>query len=192
MKILIGLGNPGKEFTSTRHNVGFEFIKNFSRQHEIVIDRERFNCLLGKGRIEKEEIILVFPFTFMNLTGSAVKLLSSKFEVKPKNILVISDDINLNLGVIRIREGGSAGGHNGLKSIITSLNSQDFPRLRIGIGPKPPKKDLSDFVLENFKKSEIKIIDECLNMAVMAAYSWITEGTEEAMRKFNGLKNIRS
>lgn len=185
MKALIGLGNPGKEFTNTRHNAGFEAIKRISHRLKIPITKIKENCMIGVKEIGIEKVLLAMPLKYMNLTGACVAGILNKFDINPPDALIIVDDVSLELGKIRLREKGSAGGHNGLKSVIYHLNSEDFPRLRIGIGPKPPDRDLSDYVLENFKKSELKTYESALEFAANAAEIWVKEGIRHSMNRFN-------
>lgn len=188
MKVLIGLGNPGKEFIHTRHNAGYGVINKFSEKFEIPVDKVKENCLFGSGKIEGRKIVIAMPLTYMNLVGGSVKALLSRLEVKPEDVLIALDDVSIDLGRIRIREKGSAGGHNGLKSVIETLRTENFPRLRIGIGPKPLKKDLSEFVLENFKKSELKSFNDTLLLAVDACEFWLKDGIVAAMNEFNTVR----
>ncbi len=188
MKALIGLGNPGKDYLHTRHNAGFLAVARFAERYEVPLNKTRYNSIFAKTKFDGEDIILLFPLTFMNLSGNAVKQLIVKEGINLEDLLIISDDIHIELGTLRLRESGSAGGHNGLKSVIATIGSDDFSRLRIGVGPKPEKMDLSDFVLENFKKSELKILDSVLDVSTDAISLWIKEGIKESMAKYNGHK----
>lgn len=185
MKAIIGLGNPGAEFTFTRHNVGYDVIKKISKCIGMPINKIKGNSLIGSGRFCGEKVILVLPLSYMNLIGSSVKEFFSNFDIKRDEVLFVLDDINLKIGNIRIREKGSDGGHNGLKSIIFSLKTTNFARLRIGIGPKPLARTLSDYVLKPFKKSERKIVDSSIDIAVEAVMVWLRGGINAAMNKFN-------
>lgn len=184
MKIILGLGNPGLRFRASRHNLGLLTVQALARSHRITIKQKSDRCLLGKGKITDQELILGFPLTFMNLSGQAVAALVKKNKLELKDLLIVCDDINLPLGKIRLRLRGSAGGHNGLKSIIQALGSDNFPRLRIGVS-KPKTTKLTVHVLGCFNKGERKVIDEKLREAVSALEIWIKEGIQEAMNEFN-------
>lgn len=184
MKIIIGLGNPGFRYRNTRHNVGFLLIKALSKKYKISIKNRGFSGLYGVGRINQEEVMLFQPLTYMNLSGQAVKaVVSSKLKEK-ENLIVVSDDLNLPLGSIRLREKGSAGGHNGLKSIIDKIG-QDFTRLRIGISSGMVPEDTSTYVLASFPRKERKELENSLIRAVECIEMWIDEGTKKSMNLYN-------
>lgn len=185
MKLIVGLGNPGRKYELTRHNVGFEIIDLLCR--EVCAEemkREDFS-LVTEGRLETEELILAKPQTFMNSSGVAVVALVAKYGVPLENLYVIYDDINLELGILRIRRRGSAGGHKGLKSIIDSLGSESFPRLRVGIGQPPQQMEAIDYVLSRFSDQEREQIEQIERMAVEALKVMIFDGVDSAMNKFN-------
>jgi len=184
VKAILGLGNPGLRFKFSRHNLGFLAVETLARAHRIRIKQRAFNCLLGAGTVETHEVVLGFPLKFMNLSGQAIGPLVRDKKIKLQDLLIVCDDANLPLGKIRLRPGGSAGGHNGLKSIIEVLGSEEFPRLRIGVD-KPKTNKLTHHVLGWFNKREIKIIDEKLEEAAAAIELWIKEGHQAAMSKFN-------
>ena len=184
MKIILGLGNPGLRFRASRHNLGFLTVEALAGAHRIKIKQRRDRCLLGKGKIATEEVILGFPLTLMNLSGEAVAVLVKQNEVELKDLLIVCDDIDLGLGKIRMRSKGTAGGHNGLKYIIELLGSDNFPRLRIGVG-RPKTAKLTGHVLGRFNKQERKVIDEKLQEAVSSLEIWIKEGIQAAMNEFN-------
>jgi PTH1 family peptidyl-tRNA hydrolase len=183
MKLIVGLGNPGKEYADTRHNIGFMVIDVLAKRHGIYVKSRRDLSLVGEGAILGDKVILVKPMTFMNLSGQAVGQLARRYRVDISEILIICDDVNLPLGRLRIRTQGSAGGHNGLKSIIYSLSSQDFPRLRVGIGS--PRGEMINHVLSRFHKVEKPMVQEAVSRAADAVETMIAEGMEAAMNKFN-------
>ncbi|MHB1455683.1 MAG: aminoacyl-tRNA hydrolase [Armatimonadota bacterium] len=182
-KLIIGLGNPGTEYRDTRHNIGFMAVDLIARKHHIQVKTRRNNAHIGEGLIAEQKVILAKPMTFMNLSGQAVSALMRKYRLTPQDILIIYDDVALPLGRIRIRPDGSAGGHNGIKSIIGSLGAQDFPRIRIGIGS--PNRDMIDHVLSRFHKTEIETVREAVDRASEAVEVIFTDGLETAMNRFN-------
>lgn len=186
MYIIAGLGNPGRKYVGTRHNMGFEALDAVAAKYNIDIKKSKFNALYGEGTIEGEKVVLIKPQTFMNLSGDAVAEFKSWFKAENTNIIVIYDDVSLPVGKMRIRSKGSAGGHNGMKSIILRLNSDEFPRIKIGVGsPENPDYDLADYVLGKFTKNEVK---ELIPMAIKAADAVgeiIKYGTQKAMASFN-------
>lgn len=186
-RLIVGLGNPGEQYRLTRHNLGFMVIDKLASEAQIVVTRRECNALVGSGRIEDVAIKLVKPQTFMNLSGEAVACLlrRSTAENPASQLLVISDDLALPLGKIRIRERGSAGGHNGLKSIISTLGTNEFARLRIGIQPDHPISDSKRFVLNSFARSERALVEESIEMAAHAVKTALKEGVLMAMTKFN-------
>ena len=186
MKLIVGLGNPGKAYADTRHNVGFRCINRLAKLYNIPLNQRQCRSRLGIGEIAGAQIILAKPQTFMNLSGKAVSLLVQKFQVPFEDLIVISDDLDLPLGKIRIRQGGSSGGHKGLESIIKSLGSQDFARIRIGIGhPEGEMPDTVAYVLSSFTPEEKGIIEEAIARVGEAIYCLLTEGVSTAMNRFN-------
>ena len=184
-KLIIGLGNPGKEYDGTRHNIGFDVIDQIARVNNITIAKRDFRGLIGDGRVGDTRVFLLKPQTFMNLSGESAALFLRQRPLALSDILVITDDIALPVGKLRLRGGGSAGGHNGLKSLIAHLHSQEFPRLRFGVGaPRDPSVQI-DFVLGKFSKGEQRDVEETADRAVAAAETWIRDGIEPAMNKFN-------
>lgn len=183
MKLIVGLGNPGKKYEHTRHNMGFDVVDLFSSVSQIDIDKEVFNGLAGRGKIFDENVILFKPTTFMNLSGNAVREIVSFFKVPLEDIIVIFDDMALKPGDIRLRKSGSSGGHNGIKHIIEQLGTEDIKRIRIGIGE--PEYDAIDFVLSKPTKEEQILIDEAISRAVDALKMIIKENFDKAMSKFN-------
>ena len=161
MFIIAGLGNPTKQYEGTRHNVGFEVIDRISEKYNIDVDAKKHRALIGKGIIQGKKVILAKPQTYMNLSGESVRSLLDYYKVDEEHeLIVIYDDISLDVGQLRIRAKGSAGGHNGMKNIIAHLGSQVFPRIKVGVGEKPAKYDLADYVLGHFSKGEAKLMDE--------------------------------
>jgi PTH1 family peptidyl-tRNA hydrolase len=185
--LIVGLGNPGSDYAATRHNLGFMLIDKLADDERIVVKRRECDSLVGQGNIEGVVTKLAKPQTFMNLSGNAVSCLLRKVEnVSPvTQLVVISDDLALPLGKIRIRERGSAGGHNGLKSIIGEIGTEEFIRLRIGIQPEHPISDSKRFVLDTFAKSEQPVIKETLESSAIALRMIIKDGALKAMQQFN-------
>ena len=186
LKIIIGLGNPGAAYETTRHNVGARAVIRFARQNHWAFKANRiFKSLIVQDCFQDKEVLCVLPQTFMNLSGDAAAALVAKKRVSLKNILVVYDDVDLSLGTIRFRTSGSDGGHNGLESVIGRLGSREFSRLRIGIGPKNPSEDLSDFVLSHFDREERAIIERATTEAAEAIGTWVLEGVERSMNLYN-------
>jgi len=184
MYIVVGLGNPGKEYENTRHNIGFMAIDKLSEKLNISVEKNKHKALIGKDTVNHETVMLVKPQTFMNLSGEAVSDILNFYKESPEKVVVIVDDIDLPLGKVRIKRKGSAGTHNGLKSIVSCTNSQDFIRVKVGVGQNR-NIDLVDFVLGGFSKEEKIVIDEALEK-VCEAVTMITDGNiAKAMNKFN-------
>ena len=187
--LIVGLGNPGREYEKTRHNCGFRAIDLLGEKLNIKIDRLKFQGLYGQGSYNGQKVYLLKPQTYMNLSGRSVLALSAYFNIPPQQIIVLFDDISLPPGRLRIRPDGSAGGHNGIKSLIAELGSQDFPRVKIGVGAKPhPDFDLADWVLSAFTAQEEKALQPALERAADAALAIIDHGVPEAANRFNGSK----
>ena len=185
--LIVGLGNRGKEYAATKHNCGFRAIDLIAQSLNCNIDKGKFQGLYGQTTYNGAKLYLLKPQTFMNLSGRSVLQLSAYFNIPPQRIIVLFDDISLEPGRIRIRADGSAGGHNGIKSIIAELGSQDFPRVKIGVGAKPHKDaDLADWVLSGFSASEEKAMDVSLKNAAESALCIISHGVSEAANRFNG------
>ena len=187
LMLIVGLGNPGKEYEWTRHNLGFMLIDKLAHDEGIAVARRECSSLVGRGEIEGAVTKLAKPQTFMNLSGQAVSCLLSKLQTESpiERLVVISDDLALPLGSIRIRERGSAGGHNGLKSIIASIGTNEFIRLRIGIQPDHPISDSKRFVLDEFPRSERTVVAEVLEQSAKAIRTIIRDGALKAMSEFN-------
>ena len=188
MHLIVGLGNPTKQYEGTRHNVGFETIDRIAAENQIRVEEKKHKALYGSGYIEGEKVILAKPQTFMNLSGESVRELSDYYKIPAENIIVIYDDISLDVGQIRIRKKGSAGGHNGLKNIIKMLGHDTFIRVRMGVGEKPKNFDLADYVLGHFPAEERNTMDEAAKTAAEAIRMIITENADAAMNHFNSKK----
>ncbi len=185
MYIIVGLGNPTREYQATRHNIGFDAVTRISDEYRIPLDFKKHKALCGKGMIAGEKVVLAQPQTYMNLSGESVKELKDFYKVEPENIIIIYDDISLEPGKLRLRTKGSAGGHNGIKSIIAHLGTENFPRIRVGVGDKPPGWDLADYVLSRFPNDEQPVIREALGKTSEAVKAILTEGMESAMNLYN-------
>ena len=184
--MIVGLGNPGRQYETTRHNAGFICLDLLSEKHGIKITKLKFKSLMGDGRINGRRCLLLKPQTFMNLSGEAVRDAAEFYKIPPERIIVICDDISLDPGKIRIRRKGSAGGQNGMKNIIYHLNSDNFPRIKVGIGAKPnPDYDLADWVLSHFAKDEAKLIKEAAEKAVGSVEYMVEDKIDKAMSEYN-------
>ena len=185
--LIVGLGNPGKDYTRTRHNCGFRAIDILAQQLGCKIDKGKFQGLYGQVTKNGKKLFLLKPQTYMNLSGKSVLQLSAYYNIPPQRIIVMFDDISLAPGRLRIRAEGSAGGHNGIKSIIQELGSQEFPRVKIGVGAKPhAEQDLADWVLSGFSASEEKLLEPALEKAGEAALCIIERGISDAANRYNG------
>lgn len=185
--LIVGLGNPGKEYEKTRHNAGWRAIDLVAEKLGCKIDKAKFQGLYAQVKYGECKLFLLKPLTYMNLSGRSVLQLSAYFHVPPQRIIVLFDDISLEPGRLRVRADGSAGGHNGIKSIISELGSQDFPRVKIGVGArKNAEQDLADWVLSAFSASEEKALTSALERAAEAALCIIDNGVPEAANRFNG------
>lgn len=186
MFIIAGLGNPKKEYDNTRHNAGFALIDALAEKYNISVMDVKHKALTGKGMINGEKVLLVKPLTYMNLSGESIRAVVDYYKVNPASeLIVVSDDISLNPGQIRVRKKGSAGGHNGLKNIIQHLGSEAFLRIRIGVGEKPAGYDLADYVLGHFSKEEKPLIEEGISKAMDAAAILLEGDADRAMNEFN-------
>ena len=187
MYIIAGLGNPGKKYVNSRHNVGFDTLDAVAAKYNIDVKKVKFNGIYGEGSIAGEKVVLVKPQTFMNLSGECIRDFKNWYKVDNEQIIIIYDDISLPLGKMRIRPKGSAGGHNGIKSIIYQTGSEVFPRIKIGVGsPENPDYDLADYVLGHFSKAEIDVLVPVAVKAADAVAEIIKNGTEKAMSAYNG------
>ena len=187
--LIVGLGNPGKDYERTRHNAGFRAVDLLADKLGCKIDKGKFQGLYGQTVYGGRKLYLLKPMTYMNLSGRSVLQLSAYFNIPPQRIIVMFDDISLEPGRLRVRPDGSAGGHNGIKSIIAEVGSQAFPRVKIGVGAKPhPDQDLADWVLSSFSAQEEKALTGALERAADAALSIIDHGVPETANRFNGSK----
>jgi PTH1 family peptidyl-tRNA hydrolase len=185
MKLIVGLGNPGRRYRGTRHNVGWEVVARLAARAGIRVNQDEGFAEVGSGAIGTKRILLARPYTYMNVSGAAVGDLRRRHHLRSEDILIIVDDIDLPLGRLRLRPGGSAGGHNGLKSVIEALGTTEFPRLRVGIGRPPAGVDPADFVLTRFGPDEAPAVDESLERAADAVEAAVTLGLPAAMNRFN-------
>lgn len=189
MFIIAGLGNPGRQYEGTRHNIGWQVIDELADKYNIRVMESKFKGLIGKGIINGEKVILLKPLTYMNLSGESVGEAVNFFKIdETKELIVVADDISLDVGHIRMRKKGSAGGHNGLKNIIAHLGHEEFIRIKMGVGDKPAGYDLADYVLGHFSKEEEKIIAESKKTAVLAIETIMSDGIDKAMNLYNTKK----
>ena len=188
--LIVGLGNPGAQYEKTRHNCGFRAVDLLAEKLGCKIDKAKFQGLYGQVSYQGKKLFLLKPMTYMNLSGKSILQLSAFFRIPPQRIIVLFDDISMEPGRLRIRADGSAGGHNGIKSIIQELGSQDFPRVKIGVGAKPhPEQDLADWVLSTFSAAEEKALASALERAADAALCIIDHGVPETANRYNGSKS---
>lgn len=186
MYIIVGLGNPGKKYEHTRHNAGFDVLDILAEEYDIKIDKIKHKALIGEGRIGSEKVVLVKPQTYMNLSGESVQSVFQFYKVDMDHLILVYDDIDLDIGKLRIRKKGSAGSHNGMKSIIKCLGSQDFPRIRVGVSKPEPNRDLADFVLSRVPKDQSDDMRSGLEKAVKTVEEIIRTDIDMAMNKYNG------
>lgn len=192
MFLIAGLGNPGKQYEKTKHNMGFETIDYLIDAYHISYGGTRNKAMYGKGLVDGQKAILAKPLTYMNLSGEAIRGLVDYYKIDPeRELIVIYDDISLAPGQIRVRKKGSAGGHNGIKNIIAQLGTQNFMRVRVGIGEKPPKWDLADYVLAPFGKAERAAVDEGIKRAAEAVCVMMNQGADAAMNQFNQKQTVK-
>jgi len=189
MHVIIGLGNPGKEYADTKHNVGFRVIDKLADKYNIDISKFKHRAFVGDGMINGKKVLLVKPQTYMNLSGESVKEVITFYKVPIENMVVIYDDTSLPLSMIRIREKGSAGGHNGIKNIIAHMGTDEFARIKVGIGEKPNGWDLADYVLAKFSKDDAPLIEAGLDKAAEASVMMLSSEIKDAMNIFN--KKVR-
>ena len=183
--LVVGLGNPGSQYEFTKHNVGFLTVDYLAEKLNIKINKLKFKGLFAKEKIENEDVVLLKPQTYMNLSGESVRDFANFFKIPPENIIVVVDDVDLPMGKIRIRKKGSAGTHNGMKSIIYQLQSDNFIRIKVGIEREDRKDDLADYVLKGFSKDEVPIMEESMERAAKAVLEILKKGPDVAMNKFN-------
>ena len=194
MYVITGLGNPTLKYSKTRHNVGFDTIDVLAKKYGIKVKKKQFKALTGEGFIDGEKVILVKPMTYMNNSGESVSEIVKYYKIDPaKELIIISDDLNLDVGVLRIRAKGSAGGHNGLKSIIKCVGTESFDRVRIGVGKVPAGTDVITHVLTRFSRADRAIVKESFEVAADAIVSIISDGIDKTMSKYNGpIEQIRN
>lgn len=186
MYIIAGLGNPGREYEMTRHNIGFAAVDYLADKNRVKVNKLKFKALYGETQIAGEKVFLIKPQTYMNLSGESIGDFVSFFKIPPQNVIIISDDVALEAGRLRIRAKGSAGGHNGLKSIIYHLKTDEFPRIRMGVGaPVHAEHDLADYVLGRFTREEIPVMEDAIIRAADAAGTIIQTGIDAAMNRYN-------
>ncbi len=185
MKIIAGLGNPGLKYAGTRHNTGFAALTQLADRYKISLNKKESKCITGHGFIEGEKVVLAMPQTYMNLSGEALQPLLAFYKCTPEDLIVLYDDVDLDVGRLRIRAQGSAGGHNGMKSIIQHLGTEAFPRVRVGVGRKPEGWDLADYVLGRIQKEEFPLFREACEKAADAVRLIITEGVQAAQNLYN-------
>lgn len=190
MFLIVGLGNPGSQYEDTRHNIGFKVVDNIAKEYNIEINRQKFKGMCGEGFINGEKVILLKPTTYMNLSGESVREVVDFYKLSNDDVLVIYDDISLDVGRLRIREKGSAGGHNGIKSIIAHLGTDIFPRIKVGVGQ--PDVDLVNYVLGKFTKEEMEVLNESIDASTRAAKEIISNDVKTAMNIYNGFKASKS
>lgn len=186
MFLIVGLGNPGSQYEDTRHNIGFKVVDNIAKEYNIEINRQKFKGTYGEGFINGEKVILLKPTTYMNLSGESVREVVDFYKISNEDILVIYDDISLDIGRLRIRDKGSAGGHNGIKSIISHLGTDVFSRIKVGVGQ--PNVDLVNYVLGKFSKNEMEVLSESIEASTKATNEIIKSDVKTAMNQFNGFK----
>lgn len=187
MFIIAGLGNPGAKYDGTRHNAGFSVIDALAKEHQINVDKKQFKGLTGRGIIGGQQVLLLKPLTYMNLSGESIRAAFDFYKPETDQVLVIFDDISLETGQLRIRKKGSAGGHNGVKSIISHLGTDVFPRIKVGVG-EPSRGELVDHVLGRFHGSDVEIMKEAADTACRAVETFLAEGPEAAMNIYNKKK----
>lgn len=186
MIVIVGLGNPGREYEKTRHNVGFRAIDQLAEKLDINMSKNKFDAIIGEGIVNEEKIMLVKPQTFMNLSGSSVSQILDFYKIEPQDIIVIYDDIDIELGQIRIRKFGSAGTHNGMRNIVNMLATEEFPRIRIGTGRPKYEMDLANYVLSPMSKEDDEKAQKGIGNAVKAIITLLNDGIDKAMNEFNG------
>lgn len=184
--MIVGLGNPGKKYRATRHNIGFMCVNTLAEKHNIEFDTTKFKARFGDGTIASQRVLVVKPQTYMNASGEAVRGLADFYKIDPANILLIYDDLDTPLGTLRIRPKGGAGGQKGVRSTIQHLGTEDFPRIRFGIGRPPGKMDASAYVLMPFIKDDEALVLETIDRVVQAAELWLSDGIDTAMNRQNG------
>lgn len=192
MYYIVGLGNPGLQYENTRHNVGFMTIDYLANKYDIDVRKSKFKSLYGQGEISGHKVMLIKPQTYMNNSGEAVRDLRNFYKFDIDKLIVIYDDIDIDFGTIRIRKKGSAGSHNGMKSIIYQIQDDKFPRIKVAIGKKPEKRDLANFVLSGFSKEEVNILEDEIRLASEGIEIILKEDIDKAMNKCNSVKLVKN
>lgn len=187
MYFIVGLGNPGRQYENTRHNIGFLTIDYLANKHNIDVKKSKFKSLYGQGEISGQKVMLIKPQTYMNNSGEALRELRNFYKFDEDELIVIVDDIDIDFGKIRIKQKGSAGTHNGMKSIIYQLQYDTFPRIKVSVGEKPDYMDLANFVLSGFNEKEVEIIREEIKLASQAIETMLESGIDKAMNEFNSI-----
>jgi PTH1 family peptidyl-tRNA hydrolase len=187
--LIVGLGNPGRQYAANRHNAGFRCLERLAAAHHLVFDKEQKKARVALGVILNRRVILAQPQTFMNESGQAVAPLARFYQIPPERMLIVYDELDLPLGTVRVRSEGGSGGHKGMRSIIEQLGSQDLARLRLGIGRPPERMDPAAYVLQDFSADEQPLVEQMLERAVAAIETWLVEGVEMAMSRHNGGPN---
>lgn len=185
MYLIVGLGNPEEEYSNTRHNMGFDTINKIAKQYNIEVNKNKFKGLCGSGIIENKKVILLKPQTYMNLSGESIKETMDFYKIKKENLIIIYDDIDLEAGIIKIRKKGGPGTHNGMKSVISTIKTQEFARVRVGIGKPERKEQLIEYVIGKIPDKDQKILDEATTKSKEALIEIIKNGVDIAMNKFN-------
>ena len=188
MYLIAGLGNPSRTYEGTRHNIGFTMIDAIGNKFGNDVTTKKHKALVGRGIIDGMRVILAKPQTYMNLSGESIREIADFYKIEPENIIIIYDDISLDVGQLRIRKKGSAGGHNGIKNIIAHLGTQEFPRIKVGIGNKPEGWDLADYVLSKYSKAEQEALEEASEGVIGAVKLMLMDDIEAAMNKYNAKK----
>lgn len=186
MKLIVGLGNPGMQYAATRHNIGFEAIDTIAELNHISLNKSKFKAIIGEGTIGSERVVLMKPQTYMNLSGEAISACKSWYKIDANDIIIVYDDVTLEVGQLRIRKTGSAGGHNGIKSIICHLGGDAFPRVKVGVGEKPPGWNLADYVLGRFSEEDMKVLAPRLKDVSEAVEMIVKKDVDTAMNNYNG------
>ena len=189
MKIVVGLGNPGRRYEKSRHNIGFDVLRQLSRRWNAGSPRSKFEAELVEVLVGGQKVLLLCPMTYMNESGRAVGATLDYFDVAPQDVLVVCDDFNLPVGRLRFRPSGSAGGQKGLADILRRMGMQEIPRLRVGIGPLKPQWDVADFVLSRFDSDDREVVDEVVEVAADGVEDWVREGVAFCMNRYNGYPN---
>lgn len=185
MYLIIGLGNPEEEYSRTRHNMGFDTINKLAEKYGIKVNKNKFNSLYGSGEIEGEKVILLKPQTYMNLSGTAIREVMNFYKLSSKDIIVIYDDLDIEPGTIKIRKKGGPGTHNGMKSVVHEIGTEDFARIRVGIGMPQYKNDLLNFILTKIPEEEYKVLENAIQKAAEAIGEIIKKGIDSAMNQYN-------